>query len=68
MRLIKLTIAVCCLVMVGAFGTATIFAVPPCDCKTTAGRKGVWNADRTDCRIIECAEDLDLELPVVPEK
>lgn len=66
MRKIRLTIAVCCLVVVGAFGTATIFAVPRCTCQTSQGRVGVWNADRTDCGIVECAVDLETELPEGP--
>lgn len=61
MRPIRLTIAVCCLFVVGALGTTTMFAVPRCNCKTSQGRVGVWNADRTDCQIIECAVDLEIE-------
>lgn len=61
MRLLKTTIAVVSLLIVCVVGTATIFAVPRCNCQTSQGRVGVWNEDRTDCQIIECAVDLELE-------
>jgi hypothetical protein len=68
MRLLKLTIAITSLLVVGFLGTATIFAVPACNCQTTANRKGVWNDGHTDCQIIECATDLELELELAADQ
>ena len=60
MRLIRLTIAIAALVIVSLFGvplmTAVTLAVPPCDCTTNKGHRGLWNDDYTDCNIdAECA-------------